>query len=344
MKGKWKAIAALALACALMAAAPGTSGSARAAELVDDHKCSLTVYAGGSDIAEDVGKANVVVDLYKVAAVEPDVYETSDTVPAEGPFEGLVIQTTADRAGWDQLEQRAAEIALKSETPPEPDVLGAEAGTKLEGLDAGFYLVVARGSDLTNYVTSVKRDNGEKWIATSAQSEQYRYKFLPELVYVPGKDVVNEHLDLTAPWNYDVKVTLKPQQEPRLDGIKIVKTLTEYKGGPATFVFSVEARIEGRLVFSDVVSIVFTKAGTKSLDVEGIPVGAEVTVTEVYSGASYKCTSDPTQKAVFSAEENVTVEFTNGPVDVPRTGGSIKNAFTYTEGSGWEWTPIPDRP
>ncbi len=136
---------------------------------------------------------------------------------------------------------------------------------------------------------------------------------------------------------------MKPSQEIRHGSLEIVKTLQSYETrDPATFVFDVEAVLDGSVVYSNVVSLSFTEAGQKSTLLEGIPVGAEVTVKEVYSGASYKVVSADTQTATIVANEVASVAFTNDYDDRHGGGGAVVNHFANSEDEGWGWTPIPD--
>ena len=52
------------------------------------------------------------------------------------------------------------------------------------------------------------------------------------------------------------------------------------------------------VVYSNVESITFTAAGQESVILDRIPAGAQVTVTEVYSGSSYGQCLDNFQGAV----------------------------------------------
>lgn len=343
MKDKWKAITAIALACVLVAAIPGLSGSARAVDL--DAECSLTVNAGSSQLAEDLERANVVLDLYKVADAVPvagvDTYDYEMTEP----YAKLEIPNEPAQEDWVALAQQAAEIALDGGIPA---VAEAEAGKPVRHLEAGLYLIIARGKDLEDYVTTVSDEDEIERIATVAESWEYKYTYLPELVSLPGKPAdENGGLSTSNPgdWMYEVTINLKPSQSSRLNSIEIVKNLTGFNpGGPATFVFSVEATRNGWTVYSDVKSMVFTQAGTQSITIDNLPIGADVTVTEIYSGASYSLETPGTQTMKVSAEEVASVSFTNSPTTEIKTGGSITNSFSYDEEGDWIWTPIPDMP
>ena len=72
-----------------------------------------------------------------------------------------------------------------------------------------------------------------------------------------------------------------------------------------------------------------------------IPAGAQVTVTEVYSGSSYQVVGDNVATTVISAEDPAEVSFVNTYDDENNGGSSIVNHFDYTEGT-WTWTQQTD--
>ena len=141
-------------------------------------------------------------------------------------------------------------------------------------------------------------------------------------------------------------VSLKPQQSRRYGSLEIVKTLLNYEvKDPATFIFDVEAVLGSETVFRDNVALTFDKGdetGKKSVVLKNrIPVGAEVKVTEVYSGSVYELTSSPTQTTVIEANNIVSVAFTNDYNETNRGGGSVTNSFKQSE-TGWSLQKIYD--
>ena len=145
-----------------------------------------------------------------------------------------------------------------------------------------------------------------------------------------------------------MKLTFLVENEYLFGDLVIEKTLEKWEdSSDATFVFSVKAVKNGEVAYTDVASLTFSGPGTKSYTFTGvIPVGAEVTVTEEYSGSVYK--------AVGAKEVTVTVEKPSGEED-PATakftntydgtggnkGSGILNTFTK-DGESWVWTD--DRP
>jgi hypothetical protein len=147
---------------------------------------------------------------------------------------------------------------------------------------------------------------------------------------------------------------LKPEQHPLTGDLIITKTLPEYHSltGTPLFVFGVEAKDDdGNTVFSDVVSLAFDAGTVKSAKVTDIPVGSTVTVTEVYTTASYKVTSSPSVTVTIdSDEEPAKAAFTNDYDDGLIYGTGVVNHFevdTKTESDGntihsWQWTQLKD--
>lgn len=331
------------LAVALIAAAPGLSGEAKAVDL--DTACSLTVAPGGSGF-DDISEANVIVDLYKVAdAVQVSGYDTYTYEFAEG-YGALkeIYEKNPNNAEWGEMAQAAAKYALESDKPSKE---GEAVNKKIEGLKSGLYLLIARGSDVEDYRTTVTTEDGKENIATIANSKAHVYTFAPELISLPGKmdengNSINGGTTADGEWSYNMNVTLKPQQDPRFGSLEIVKNLITYNVNvPAVFVFQVEGTLDGENVYSNVATISFTEPGQKKALLDRIPVGAEVTVKEVYSGASYKITSADVQNATISAADTASVEFTNDHDTTTHGGGGVNNHFTYDTDKGWQLEQQP---
>lgn len=357
MKKKWKGwlagpLAAFVLAVSAVAVTPAIDGTAEAVD-VSSKSCTLTVKPGSEEYAADLAKANVVVDVYKIAdAVADSNYDTYG-YNFQSIYAGLKVSAQPDNEEWNALAQQAANIALNGGTP----AVSGEADKKLEllapDLGCGLYLVIARGSNIADYVTKVKNEDGREEIATIAQSDEYTYIFAPSLVSLPSKQAEADGSISTAgagDWLYDVTITLKPERDVRFGSLEIVKTLQNYEvKDSATFVFQVDVFLgEGedeRKVSSKVYSISFNPGSPaqKSVRIDELPVGARVTVTEVYSGAVYAVVTDATQTVVIPANDVASVAFTNDYNPTDKGGGAVTNNFTYsTSENKWGWTKIPD--
>jgi hypothetical protein len=120
-------------------------------------------------------------------------------------------------------------------------------------------------------------------------------------------------------------------------------------------VFQIEATLNDEIVYSNVAAIPYEGRATGSVTLSKvIPVGAEVTVTEVYSGVTYRVAegSQTVQNIILNNIEpdeegfsNI-VSFRNEYDGTGRSGSSITNHFEYMDdGAGlvWNWTQLPAR-
>ena len=314
--------------------------------------CSVRVEVS-EEIWEDLQTANVVVDLYQIASAVP-AGEDGFTYSVLPPFAEPEPGTEMDSSAWQAFAQDAAEIALAEGAPV---VTGAEIGVDITVTDSGtalgpgLYLLIARGADLADYSMTATMEDGEELLVTMAYTEDYEYFFAPEIVNVPVSrtedgEETEEESGVWPPriegagvrvWVYNLKVALKMARVARYGSIEIKKSLLTYETSePATFVFDVKAELDGAVVYSNVTAMTFTSAGELSVLVDRIPVGAEVTVREVYSGTHYYTVSGATATAVVSASEIVGVSFENEYTETPNGGHGIINQFTY-DGETWQW-------
>lgn len=374
MKKRWiYLLTALTLAVGMCIAEP-MAGIAAPLEADDEGfvagSCSLTVYPedphkeGADSFREDLAGADVVVDLYQVArAVKTSGHDTYH-YELTGEYASLNLPDSPEEgaqpaASWEETAQQAAAIALDAASPCTPvSGSGESAGTKVGNLAPGLYLLVARGRNLTelaDYKIEIEQTDSltqeeSKRIATIANSQQYTYAFLPQLVSLPTKEAdANGVINTANPgdWIFEASVNLKPERLDRYGSLEIVKTLSEYEtmGGvqeSATFVFEVTGMLDDQVVYSNVESITFTAAGQERVVLDRIPAMAQVTVREVYSGSSYQLTVPGDRTATIAADDVVSVEFEN-EYDGRRTNGhGIKNQFVYDEEAGaWHWYSSP---
>lgn len=365
MKRKGKSLSALMLAClvalltfggAAMAQEPAETPTAPEPEA--GPACTLSLETGVPEITAELEESGVVYDLFKVTDAAPIPGVDAYTYPLTGAFAGLPeVTSEATTETWETMAQQAAEIVLADGSTLTPDFADCALREKVEDIPAGIYLVLAHteGVSLAESKTTVKEKPAEgaaaetaaEKLATRAETPTHVYTFLPELIALPSKEGDEDGVISSSnpgDWQTDVRGMLKPQQGPRMGSLDIVKGLDGYvTGRPATFVFQVEAELDGENVYSNVFAVTFTGAGTQTVEVHDcIPVGATVTVTEVYSGATYTLVSAAEQTAVIQTDEIVSVAFENTPTTSRRNGGSITNTFERTEEGGWAWQPIPD--
>lgn len=359
-------LAAVTLTAAVWGAGPMQS---RAVDL--SRKGSMMVHSlketeDNKAMAEDIKTADVVVDVYQVAtAVKTEGYD-SYTYAFLSSYGNP--DTPEDAAGWNALAQETAKTALGGTVDPVRKEQAVE--TSISDLEPGLYLLIARSRNLTtaeSYQIDMELKDGaegETVIATIANSGDYQYAFMPQLISLPMRGTGDTTVvpNMTAdrgPWVFDLDVYMKPEQSPRFGALEIVKTLSSYEteaglpAEPATFVFRVDGVIDGETVYSEVESITFTAAGEERVRLDRIPVTADVTVTEIYSGSSYQAEVTEPQTAVISAEQVASVSFRNFYDGHQRNGHGIKNQFTY-EGAGsrsgeagsprsgrWNWAQDP---
>lgn len=271
--------------------------------------------AEGGEFSADLKQVVVHVDLYRVASIT----ETGAYVSESG-FEELKLEELKgdDSTQWAALWEEKAQQAMAAAAGRSADdrILLENGTSRPKQLPQGMYLVAAR----------------------ETQSPEYNYSFTPYLISLPDNRYASTGND---DWLYEVEAGLKPEREPRFGDLIIRKTVTNYNAalGEAVFIFQVEAVKHGQSVYSNVVTTNHSEAGSKTALITGIPAGAEVTITEVYSGASYELTSAAEQKVTImpegSEEAPVKVEFTNTYNNQLNPGYGLVNHFDYDEENGW---------
>lgn len=389
--GKWKrTLIAAALTASMILALPVWNvGRAEAAPDVSAKSCSLTVQHSN----ENAKELDITVDLYKVASIDSDftgydayklklgdtyaALETDFSNAQKGAGGNDVSGNNAGaNAAYRDLAQKAAKIALGQNGSGAQGKAGSvtmeitgDGGVKsatFDSLNAGMYLVVARGTNLTappDYVDYISDGTSQK-LVTIAENEQYVYRYFPELIALPmranDEGGVPENGFNTADrteWLQNVTVFLKNEEVQRYASLEIVKNLDKTPLSDDSCVFEITAELEGEIVYHSFKSVDFKKGETeKTILVTGhlIPVGAKITVTEVFSGASY--TIDPEDTKIETIPEAApdtidpetnkvvihnSVEFNNERQFSGAGSSAITNNFEKTEDS-WEWTT--DRP
>ena len=328
------------------------AGAAETADL--DAPVSLTVTVGTEEMAEGLAGAKIVVDVYRLAEATMGA-DGVELVPAAACYEGQDFKAE-DSEDVRALANALLLAAVEKDTPV---VKGAEVDQLLstvtltkddegKALTSGLYMVVIRGSDINDgYVTSTVDAEGNVNLATYAVNDTYQYLFLPQLINLP-MDIaelemygfIKDENSTAKGFIYDLTINIKPEISTKEGGVDILKTLLTYETSqPVYFVFRIDAIYQGQMVYSDVKTLEFTAAGQQKVHLDGLPIGAEVTVTEVYSGASYKLVTDEVQKTVVGAGAFKQVDFINDYDYKTNGGGAVENRFTYMTGSGWNWKP-----
>ena len=291
-------------------------------------ECVLVIKASGG--YEEMVTAQIPVKLYQVATVDKYAQFTA----VEG-FESLALSDLDDQitaSDWEAKSALAVQIIEDEQVKPVVETTVSGGMGLVDDLSVGMYLVTM----------------------DPVQTAEYEYSFAPYLISLPNHSYFQDGDDT---WQYVVEVGLKAQQAQRYGDLIIEKELKTYNEtlGDAVFVFQVEGTrdtmvngtlVEDMVVYSNVLTLNFNEPGKKQARVDDIPAGASVTVTEVYSGASYELVEGEDGYTVViladGAEEGpATVSFVNDYDDRLITGGGVVNHFEYT-GSEYKWTPLED--
>lgn len=285
-------LAALLSLVLLLCLAP-VSFAADAIDLTKPNTVKINLVKGIPEFEGDIETALIQADFYLLAKAKPVTIDgvTYDTYEYEKlPTAFSSLQKTLDEALKDDpdpekmnngeamlteftpLAYSFADIILSDSYSGAPQKTAVQAVQSsdinanpskeivADNLEAGLYLLVLRGSNLTGktlkignenygYVTQTEKklsDNGpgandststkdkkvEKHIATRAFSEKYEYLFEPQLITVPtrvdesGQQQVNTAFG-TA-WSYELKVNIKATRQERTGKLKVTKTLSSY--------------------------------------------------------------------------------------------------------------------
>lgn len=317
---------ALALAFPLL-----TLPGARAANAIEtNRKCSVAFSVSGEDNELTDTGTDITVNLYKVADVD-----VSGNYTATGAFTGLDVSSVrADNndaaSEWVERAKKAKEKLSDSVKPIATVTLTRGIGAKA-GLDTGLYLV-----DTPEVVTT-----------------NYTYTFTPYLVSLPTNNYYNGK-DASDNWIYNLTgsnaVGLKTEQHVRYGNLVINKELVDHNatfGDEATFVFQIDIKKPDGKKETRIEELTFNAAGSDSVTIEKIPAGSHVTVTEVYSGASYELASAKSQETdiIANPEKETEVEFKPAEVSFinkhdGRTNGGygVKNNFKLDENGQYQYT------
>ncbi|MBM6948050.1 DUF5979 domain-containing protein [Mordavella massiliensis] len=283
--------------------------------------CSLTLGVGAESVyAQELAAVSWDAYVYRIASMD-----VKGACTAQEGFEAVTEKINgAEELTAQETEALALEAAAvvgwqadgSWEDVKEPDVqIRLENGTgRADGLATGIYLVLPK----------------------DALTQTHAYQFQPSLITIPRQ------LE-SGDWTYDVTASLKPEQKPRYGSLRIRKTLDSFNEslGPVTFVFQIEGTDEnGETVYSNVAATTHSSAGTVDAVAERIPAGTRVTVTEVYSGASYELVSQGTQEGLITADQELGMTFTNTYDDGLVPGYGAVNQFDYDEDAGWTWNRL----
>lgn len=305
-------------------------GAKAASAINTGQKCSIEFDISGN--SSELLSASIPVKLYKVASVDE-----SGNYTGIGAFSKLDLSSVsadnldAAAATWAERAAEAKEL-LKDDTEPTTTTLTQGRGTAT-GLDTGLYLV-----DTPKVITP-----------------NYTYTFTPYLVSLPTNNYYSGN-GASDDWIYDLTkehnsaVGLKPEQHVRYGNLVINKELVDHNatfGNNATFVFQIDITTLDNKKETRIEELTFDAAGSHSVTIEKIPAGSHVTVTEVYSGASYELASAKSQETdiIANPEKETEVEFKPAEVSFinkhdGRTNGGygVKNNFKLDENGQYQYT------
>lgn len=305
-------------------------GAKAASAINTGQKCSIEFDISGN--SSELLSASIPVKLYKVASVDE-----SGNYTGIGAFSKLDLSSVsadnldAAAATWAERAAEAKKL-LKDDTEPTTTTLKKGRGTAT-GLDTGLYLV-----DTPKVITP-----------------NYTYTFTPYLVSLPTNNYYSGN-GASDDWIYDLTkehnsaVGLKPEQHVRYGNLVINKELVDHNatfGNNATFVFQIDITTLDNKKETRIEELTFDAAGSHSVTIEKIPAGYHVTVTEVYSGASYELASAKSQETdiIANPEKETEVEFKPAEVSFinkhdGRTNGGygVKNNFKLDENGQYQYT------
>ena len=305
-------------------------GAKAASAINTGQKCSIEFDISGN--SSELLSASIPVKLYKVASVDE-----SGNYTGIGAFSKLDLSSVsadnldAAAATWADRAAEAKKL-LKDDTEPTTTTLTQGRGTAT-GLDTGLYLV-----DTPKVITP-----------------NYTYTFTPYLVSLPTNNYYSGN-GASDDWIYDLTkehnsaVGLKPEQHVRYGNLVINKELVDHNatfGNNATFVFQIDITTLDNKKETRIEELTFDAAGSHSVTIEKIPAGSHVTVTEVYSGASYELASAKSQETdiIANPEKETEVEFKPAEVSFinkhdGRTNGGygVKNNFKLDENGQYQYT------
>ena len=305
-------------------------GAKAASAINTGQKCSIEFDISGN--SSELLSASIPVKLYKVASVDE-----SGNYTGIGAFSKLDLSSVsadnldAAAATWAERAAEAKKL-LKDDTEPTTTTLTQGRGTAT-GLDTGLYLV-----DTSKVITP-----------------NYTYTFTPYLVSLPTNNYYSGN-GASDDWIYDLTkehnsaVGLKTEQHVRYGNLVINKELVDHNatfGDEATFVFQIDIKKPDGKKETRIEELTFNAAGSDSVTIEKIPAGSHVTVTEVYSGASYELASAKSQETdiIANPEKETEVEFKPAEVSFinkhdGRTNGGygVKNNFKLDENGQYQYT------
>ena len=270
---------------------------------------------------DDDSLTGIVADVFEIGT-----YTLSDNKPTITPNSdfssvGERELSNDDKDKTDNFVNACVDVIKNSEVNPK---IGVSIDTESFGVEVGkVYIALVRKADAA-IKSNIYESSSGKYI-TKVDNNRYNYDFIP-MLYLAAVDPVS--------------ITCKATKTEKVGKIYIEKELTSYRASkPVTFVFKI-SKIEGETTKElDVVSITFDRPGQRSLLVENIPIGVDIKVEEIYSGAGYTISdeSNITQtKKIETEDKTISFSFENKFDEDKKKGYGISNTFERVS-TGWNY-------
>lgn len=323
-------VCAAVLVCSCVLPAP--EADAMLSRLNSENECSIALKAPAD--MPGLQSAEFGVSVFRIASVDDDVHYTltdafssltTDPNSIKPNVTEKLIALAVEAAGL--VEDASLQPQYTASVKNGSGVVTDEAGGKLP---TGLYLIYPE----------------------TVYTEDEIFNMDPFIVALPN----GETKDGVEDWNYDITVTLKAKEDDRVGKVIIEKTFLSYnatfKGADAVFkVKAVKHRPAdeqaGKAAFDDVlfnsvISMHFETPGYERYEITDLPVGTEVTVSEVYSGGAYTLVDSSVNYSdhfVVAYDEGkdsnpapLTFSFVNDYNDSLKTSVSVTNHYELREG------------
>ena len=298
-------------------------------DLTADVNISAAIGAGDASQFATSYEGEIVIDLYKIAELDES-----------GNIKGLTPDFANSGAKLSVLSNKTSEDEVKTEI-----VEKVKPVAQSDAVEPTDTIKATKTKDgLTNATATIAGGAGiYLFVPHDCFDNDFNYTFTSYILYAPTSDYITLGSG-SDEWKYNASFLLKSEAKPKYGKVIITKNLKTFNDslGTASFIFDVEATRDSKTVFSNVYTLTFDKndnyvdgAFTKSITIDNVPAGTTITVTEVYSGASYQIDVEENKTQIIEdlkAGETGTVEFTNDYDEHLDEGGiSVVNTFEKVE-------------
>ena len=279
----------------------------------EQKKVSFTV---NEDEAIYKYRQDLKVDLFKIGTIAFDqnkyIVSFDEAFKNLDSIKGVDFNNLDDAAKLSAITNEVAEVILGSSADPDYSISSSEGILVSPNT---LYIAFPHNDGVTKD-KYIKKTSDYFSVATFDDND---FRFTPNLIFVVEEDL---------------PVTIKATP---LANLSIEKELESYAGNPVTFVFEIKDVTDDKVI--DYASLSFDNYGKKITVVKNIPVGHQITVTEVYTGASYKIdgNNSVTINAISLTGKNG-VSFKNKNDGDTSKGNGADNRFEYQENNGqYSW-------